>query len=172
MSDESIYIGVSSPTSLGRIWVAVSERGLVAISMLDDRNAFIDELEERHRTTVILDERRTEAYTLQVQEYLAGARERFDLPIDWSVMTPFQEKALRATCGISRGETRTYGELAGLVGNPKASRAVGRAQATNPIPIVIPCHRVISSDGKLHGYSGHGGLKTKAWLLELESSKI
>jgi len=164
-----VYIGVAEPTPLGPIWVAVNERGLAAVYTHDDKNAFVEELTARHRAAVILDEQRTEVYTRQIQEFLAGERESFDLPIDWSVMTPFQEKALKATCEVPRGETCTYGEIAAQVGNPKAARAVGRAEATNPIPIVIPCHRVISSDGKLHGYSGHGGLETKAWLLALEA---
>ncbi len=169
MKSETIYIGKSNSTPLGPVWVAVNEKGLVALSMLDDKSAFLEELAKRHRLTVMLDEQRTEEYIHQIQEYLAGERKSFDLPIDWSVMTSFQKKVLKATSEVPRGETRTYGEIAIQVGNPKAARAVGRAEATNPIPVVMPCHRVISSDGKLHGYSGHGGLETKAWLLALEA---
>jgi len=154
---------------LGAIWVAASERGLVAVSMLDEKDAFSEELRSRHGVDILVDEQRTDVYTRQIGEYLAGQRKSFDIPIDWTVMTHFQQKTLKATCDIPRGETRTYADVAAQIGNPKASRAVGRAEATNPLPIVIPCHRVISSDGKLHGYSGHGGLETKAWLLELEA---
>ena len=92
------------------------------------------------------------------------------MSIDWSVLTPFQERALRATYDIPYGRVKTYGEIAQLLGNPRAARAVGRAEATNPMPLVIPCHRVIGSDGGLHGYGAGEGLATKAWLLELESS--
>ncbi len=169
MNSETIYVGSTIITPLGVVWVAIGENGLVAVSLLDDSNKFTEALDKRHRRVVVHDEQRTEECTRQIGEFLNGERETFDLPIDWSVMTPFQQKALRATCEIPRGETRTYGEIAAQVGNPKASRAVGRAEATNPIPLVIPCHRVISSDGKLHGYSGYGGLETKAWLLELEA---
>ncbi|MBC8505177.1 MAG: methylated-DNA--[protein]-cysteine S-methyltransferase [Anaerolineales bacterium] len=169
MTSEIIYIGSTNPTPIGVIWVAVGEDGLIRVSMSDDKKSLIEELENRYRVNVIVDEQRTETYTRQIEAYLRGERENFDLPIDWSVMTPFQMKALKATYEIPSGETRTYGEIAAQVGNPKAARAVGRAEATNPIPIVIPCHRVLNSAGKLHGYSGHGGLETKAWLLELEA---
>ncbi len=171
MNSEKIFIGNTNPTPLGVVWVAVGGEGLVSVSMMDDRNSFVEELEKRHRKEVVFDDQRTAPYTNQIEEYLAGKRERFDLHINWSVMTPFQKNALKATYEIPRGETRTYGEVAAQVGKPKASRAVGRAEATNPIPIVIPCHRVLSADGKLHGYSGHGGLETKAWLLELEAQE-
>ncbi|MBM3145263.1 MAG: methylated-DNA--[protein]-cysteine S-methyltransferase [Chloroflexi bacterium] len=169
MKSKTTYIGKTNPTPLGLVWVAVVGEGLLAVSMSDDKDAFIEDLENRHHAEIIFDEQRAKAYTRQIEEYLAGERESFDLPIDWSVMTPFQKKVLIATCEIRRGETRTYKEIAVRIGTPHASRAVGRAEATNPIPIVIPCHRVIGSDGKLHGYGGHGGLETKAWLLELEA---
>ena len=89
--------------------------------------------------------------------------------MDWSALgSDFQRSALRAVAAIPYGETRTYGEIAAQIGRPQAPRAVGRANATNPMPLVIPCHRVIGTDGKLHGYGGRGGLKTKQWLLDLE----
>ncbi len=164
-----LYIGCTHPTPLGIIWVAVSEAGLVAVSLGDALEIFNAELVARHpRAQVIPDEGRTHTATRQITAYLAGERTEFDLPIDWSVMTPFQENALKATLGIPRGETRTYGEVAALAGSPRAARAVGRAEATNPIPLVIPCHRVLNAVEKLHGYSGRGGLETKAWLLNLE----
>ena len=73
---------------------------------------------------------------------------------------------------IPYGETRTYGEIAAQIGTPNAPRAVGRANAANPMPLVIPCHRVIGTDGKLHGYGGAGGLKTKQWLLSMEGATV
>jgi methylated-DNA-[protein]-cysteine S-methyltransferase len=79
---------------------------------------------------------------------------------------------LKLVYAIPRGETRTYSEIAHQLRRPRAARAVGRANATNPMPIVIPCHRVIGTDGKLHGYGGGEGLKTKAWLLQLEGAVI
>ncbi len=85
-------------------------------------------------------------------------------------MTPFQIEALQKVYEIEYGRTLTYGDVAKQLDKPGASRAVGRANATNPMPIIVPCHRVLGSDGKLHGYGGPGGLETKAWLLRLEGS--
>ncbi|MCC7117176.1 MAG: methylated-DNA--[protein]-cysteine S-methyltransferase [Anaerolineales bacterium] len=109
-------------------------------------------------------------YAQAVREYLQGKRRPFDLPIEWAALTPFQQKALRAVYKIPYGETRTYQEIAIAIGHPHAPRAVGRANATNPMPLVIPCHRVLGTDGKLHGYGGGTGLPTKAWLLKLEGA--
>jgi len=84
------------------------------------------------------------------------------LKIDWSILSSdFQRDALRAVFSIPYGETRTYADIAALIGHPQAFRAMGRANATNPMPLVIPCHRVIGTDGKLHGYGGKGGLKPR-----------
>ncbi len=104
----------------------------------------------------------------QLREYLTGRRRDFDLPINWDCLRPFQQKALQATYAIPFGEVSTYGQIAAAIGSPRSARAVGRAQATNPMPIIIPCHRVIGSTGGLHGYGGKSGLATKAWLLRLE----
>jgi methylated-DNA-[protein]-cysteine S-methyltransferase len=120
-------------------------------------------------TFIQVDQTKTTDEVQQISEYLLGERETFDLPIDWSGLTPFQEKALRATYDIPYGEVKTYGEIASQLGNPRAARAVGRAEATNPMPLVIPCHRVIGADGGLHGYGAGQGLETKAWLLKLEA---
>ncbi len=166
----AIYIAEVSPTPLGPIWVAVNEGGLVAVHTHADEAAFRAELEGRYRAAIVYDEVRTREAREQIHAYLVGERQQFELPINWSVMTPFQKKALQATYAIPRGETRTYGQIAAATGNPRAARAVGRAEATNPMPIVIPCHRVIGSDGRLHGYGGRGGLDTKAWLLRLEGA--
>jgi methylated-DNA-[protein]-cysteine S-methyltransferase len=109
--------------------------------------------------------------TQQIKEYVEGRRRVFDLRIDWSfVPSEFQRKALQAVLAIPYGQTRTYGQIAAQIGYPLASRAVGRANATNPMPLVIPCHRVTGSDGRLHGYGGVGGLRTKAWLLKMEGA--
>jgi O-6-methylguanine DNA methyltransferase len=104
----------------------------------------------------------------QILEYLHGQRRRFDFAIDWDSLLPFQRRVLQLTYDIPYGQTCTYAELASLAGSPKAARAVGRAQAANPMPLVIPCHRVVGTDGSLHGYGGPGGIRLKAWLQELE----
>jgi methylated-DNA-[protein]-cysteine S-methyltransferase len=105
----------------------------------------------------------------QLKAYFAGKRERFDLPLA-PEGTPFQRAVWKLLCEIPYGETISYGELARRIGNPKASRAVGLANGANPIAIVIPCHRVIGSNGKLTGYGG--GLPLKEKLLALERRQL
>lgn len=109
----------------------------------------------------------------QLTEYFFAGRRQFDLPIDWRTMQPYQEQVLRVCCAIPYGQTRTYGELAQQTGKGlDAARAVGSIMASNPIPIVIPCHRVVGKDGKLHGYGSPGGVEDKALLLKLEGQRI
>lgn len=108
----------------------------------------------------------------QVREYLAGERRCFEIPIDWSQMRPFQQRVLRFTAAIPYGQACTYGQVAASLGLPGGSRAVGAALGANPIPIVIPCHRVVGGDRRLHGFSAPGGIETKAWLLALEGHSI
>ena len=106
----------------------------------------------------------------ELKEYAAGRRRAFELALDWSAIGPFQRAVLQAASRIPFGETRSYAWIAREIGKPRASRAVGRALATNPIPIILPCHRVIGSDGGLHGYGG--GLPMKAMLLKLEGAML
>jgi len=108
----------------------------------------------------------------QLIAYLAGTRREFDVPLDRSAITGFQAEVLRLTSAIPYGEVRTYGELARSMGNPAASRAVGGALARNPLPILIPCHRVLAASGQLTGYSAANGIATKAHLLKLEGHRI
>lgn len=106
----------------------------------------------------------------QLLQYLQGKRKQFDLSIDWSRMTAFQEAVLKLTLEIPYGEVRTYGQLAQMLNKPSASRAVGTALANSPVWIIIPCHRVISASRDLTGYAG--GIPVKQRLLELEGHKI
>jgi methylated-DNA-[protein]-cysteine S-methyltransferase len=164
------WFGVRDVSPIGPVWVAVSARGLVAVELGEDQDAIIRIVQRLGFEQISPDAERTAGALEQIVEYLAGKRKSFDLPIDWSVLTSFQSRALRATFEIPYGEVRTYGEIAQGLGKPGAARAVGRAEATNPMPLVIPCHRVIGTDGKLHGYGTGNGLETKAWLLKLERS--
>ncbi|MDD2922960.1 MAG: methylated-DNA--[protein]-cysteine S-methyltransferase, partial [Anaerolineales bacterium] len=116
-----------------------------------------------------INQTKIEPYAKEIFEYLDGARKKFFFAIDWSALNPFQLKTLKAVYAIPYGQTRTYAEIAAQIGHPNAYRAVGRANATNPMPLVIPCHRVIGADGKLHGYGGGDGLPTKEWLLKMEN---
>jgi methylated-DNA-[protein]-cysteine S-methyltransferase len=104
----------------------------------------------------------------QIRDYLAGSRRDFDLTLDWRGMTPFELAVRQYTRGIPFGEVRTYGQVAQAVGKSGAGIAVGGVQASNPMPLIIPCHRVLGSDGKLHGFNAPDGVKTKAWLLAHE----
>lgn len=108
--------------------------------------------------------------TEQIAQYFAGERKAFDVPLNLDGVTEFRAEVLRALMEVPYGETTTYGELARAVGRPKAVRAVGSACATNPLPILIPCHRVLRSDGALGGY--RGGTEAKRFLLALESIDV
>lgn len=105
----------------------------------------------------------------QLEEYFTGERKAFCLPLG-PKGTDFQQRVWKALQEIPYGETRTYGEIAAAVGNPKAARAVGMANNRNPIGIIVPCHRVVGANGKLVGYAG--GMEKKEWLLELEKQNL
>ncbi len=117
----------------------------------------------------IRDRQRCKEVRLQLHEYFAGRRQRFDLPIA-PHGTPFQRRVWRALRGIEFGTVRSYGDVARDIGQPGAARAIGQANGRNPLPIVIPCHRVIASDGSIGGYTG--GLAVKHRLLALEGIEL
>ncbi len=166
-------VGKLENTPVGTIWIAASPRGLVAISLWDDESRFMAEVA---RLTGTVPDRVAEpgpfiSHALaELDAYLRGELKEFTTPIDWSTLKPFQRQALELVCAVPYGHTSTYGAIAGQLGRPGAVRAVGQANATNPVPIIIPCHRILGADGKLHGYGARGGLETKAWLLRLEGS--
>ncbi len=168
-SDSPIYIGELNETHLGDLRIAASDFGLIAVEWADSQLHF-DSFLQRLKRPIQSDFRKTAPYAREIHEYLNGKRTAFTIPIDWSLFRPFQREALQVVFRIPYGETCTYHEIAVEIGRPNASRAVGRANATNPMPIVIPCHRVIGRDGKLHGYGGGEGLKTKEWLLKMEGA--
>jgi O-6-methylguanine DNA methyltransferase len=149
--------------------LAASDFGLVAIEWADAQPEF-EAFLERLKQTIQPNPRVMAPYIKQLREYLEGKRRTFTIPIDWTIFRPFQREALQAVFRIPYGETRTYAEIAAQINRPNAWRAMGRANATNPMPLVIPCHRVIGADGKLHGYGGGEGLPTKEWLLRLEGA--
>lgn len=166
-----LYIGELNGTPVGDLRLATSDLGLVAVEWADSQPQF-DAYLQRLKRPVQPNARKIAPYAKELREYLNGRRSAFTIPIDWSLFRPFQREALQAVFRIPYGETCTYHDIAIEIGRPNASRAVGRANATNPMPIVIPCHRVIGRDGKLHGYGGGQGLKTKEWLLRLEGAVI
>jgi len=168
-SDPKIYLGELKNTPLGDLDLAASDLGLVAVEWASSRPELHAYL---HRWARPVEENtgKIRRYAKELREYIDGNRRKFTFAIDWSVLSPFQRKAMRAVSAIPYGETRTYAEIAAQIGHPRAYRAVGRANATNPMPLVIPCHRVIGADGKLHGYGGGTGLPTKEWLLKMEGA--
>ena len=169
MNKPPIFIGSIKSTPLGEVWAAVSEHGLVTVEYGVTRKVFEANVRKQTKRDVEYAPKQVETILKQIKEYLDGKRRSFDVVIDWSVLSSdFQRAALKKVLAIPSGKSRTYAEIAAAIGHPDAPRAVGRANATNPMPLVIPCHRVIGSDGKLHGYGGKGGIKTKAWLLKME----
>lgn len=156
------YKVMDSP--VGKLKLVASEKGLVAILWENDKptRVRLGEMVEDSSQRVLV---QTE---LQLKEYFAGERQAFDLPLDMRG-TQFQKDVWEALLAIPFGETRSYGELAKKLGSPTASRAVGAANGRNPISIVVPCHRVIGSSGKLTGFAG--GLDVKARLLEMEGGE-
>jgi methylated-DNA-[protein]-cysteine S-methyltransferase len=153
-------------TPIGPLFVAVTERGLVRISFGRDDDEVLHELAARLSPRVLAAPGRTDDVRRQLDEYFAGRREEFDLQLDRSLSHGFRRKVLEELSHVGYGHVTSYRALAEQAGNPKASRAVGTAMATNPIPIVVPCHRVLRTGGGLGGYGG--GLDTKRWLLQLE----
>ncbi len=159
------YATLDSP--LGELLVAVTPRGLVRIAYPgggDD--AVLAELAERVSPRVLLAPERTDAVRRELDEYFNGERRKFSTPVDWSLVHGFAQGVLRATARVPFGETATYRQVAEAAGSPRASRAAGNALGSNPIPIVVPCHRVLHSGGGLGGYSG--GLERKRALLTIE----
>jgi O-6-methylguanine DNA methyltransferase len=170
-SSLQIYIGELNDTPLGDFRLAASDLGLLAVEWAESQPE-LDAYLSRFAVAPEPNVRRLKPYARELQEYLQGKRHEFTIPIDWSPFTPFQREALQAVFRIPYGEIRTYIDIAREIDRPHAYRAVGAANAMNPMPIIVPCHRVIGMDGKLHGYGGRGGLKTKEWLLKMEGAVI
>jgi methylated-DNA-[protein]-cysteine S-methyltransferase len=161
------YAVVDSP--VGALVAAVTSQGLVRLAYEDFEGGVdevLDSLAARLSPRILEAPARLDAVRRELDEYFAGRRETFDVPIDWTLYSDFGRRVLQATAGIPFGHTATYGQMAAQAGNAKASRAAGRALGANAIPIVVPCHRVIGTSGKLTGYTG--GMYRKEALLRLE----
>jgi methylated-DNA-[protein]-cysteine S-methyltransferase len=152
------------------LWAASSLEGLIRVSFGISRADFTAELEKYYPEGEIVFSHAPDSALTQLCEYLNAARHNFTVPLDLSKTTSFQQQVYQTVMQIPYGETRTYGEIARLIGKPNAARAVGAANGANPIPILIPCHRLVGNDGSLRGYGGAGGLTTKQFLLDLEIS--
>ena len=152
---------------LGPLTVIVTRRGLVRLSYGNEAvDEQLDEVAARVSPRILASPERTDAVRRQLDEYFAGARRGFDVPIDWRLVRGFAGDVLRATARIPFGSVSSYREVATEAGSPNAYRAAGNALGSNPIPIVVPCHRVLHAGGGLGGYTG--GLERKRFLLDLE----
>jgi methylated-DNA-[protein]-cysteine S-methyltransferase len=158
------------PSPLGDLLVAMTPRGLVSIYYEDagEREALLDRLAGRLSPRVVEAPARIDPVRRELDEYFAGTRTKFEVPLDWSLTDGFTRRVLRATARIPYGGASTYREMATRAGSERAVRAAGNALGANPIPIIVPCHRVLRTGGALGGYGG--GVARKRFLLDLESA--
>lgn len=161
------YASMDSP--VGELLVAVTPRGVVRVSFASEvADLVLADLAERVSPRVLRLPQRTDEARRELDEYFAGSRKQFDIPVDWSLVRGFAQGVLRATARVPFGQVTTYRLMAEAAGSPRASRAAGNALGSNPIPIVVPCHRVLHTGGGLGGYAG--GLERKRLLLTFEGS--
>jgi methylated-DNA-[protein]-cysteine S-methyltransferase len=162
------YASVDSP--LGPLLVATTPRGLVRVAYTEpgSQDEVLEELAARVSPRVLESPARVDEPRRELDEYFAGRRMEFDLSIDWSVLRGFTLKVLRETARIDFGELRSYADVASAAGSPRAVRAAGNALGANPMPVVVPCHRVVRTGGAIGGYTG--GLERKQFLLRLEGT--
>ena len=156
------------PSPLGDLLVAVTPRGLIRLAYgAEERSdTVLDELARRVSPRMLEAPAALDEVRRELDEYFAGKRTSFDLPIDWRLHDGFSRRVLRATWRIPYGELLTYAQVAAKAGSPRGSRAAGNALGSNRIPIVVPCHRVVRTGGMLGGYTG--GVERKQFLLGLE----
>jgi methylated-DNA-[protein]-cysteine S-methyltransferase len=161
------YTTFDSP--LGRLLLAASPRGLLRLAYEDQaEDATLQDLAIRVSPRVLEMAAPLDPARRQLDEYFRGRRRSFEIPIDWALTAGFRRRVLRATARVPFGNLSTYREVATAAGHPRAARAAGNALGANPIPVVVPCHRVVRTGGELGGYTG--GLERKLLLLELEGS--
>jgi len=154
-------------TPVGALLLAATERGLVRVAYeRENHDTVLDTLAARVSPRILRAPQRLQTAVREIDEYLAGRRRDFNLPLDFALSRGFRQTVHRHLSHIAYGHTESYKEVATHIGNPKAVRAVGTACATNPLPVVVPCHRVLRNDGTLGGYIG--GAAAKTILLDLE----
>jgi methylated-DNA-[protein]-cysteine S-methyltransferase len=162
------YATVESP--FGPLLVATTRRGLVRLAYPDEPpEEALQDLAKEVSPRVIESPRMTDEVRRELDEYFEGERRRFEFRVDWALSRGFTRRVLQATARIPYGKVSTYRDMAGRAGNPRAYRAAGNALGSNPIPIVVPCHRVLHVSGGLGGYTG--GLYRKEFLLSLEGAR-
>jgi methylated-DNA-[protein]-cysteine S-methyltransferase len=155
------------PSPLGELLLVAGARGLTQMHYLDGPlDATLALIAERRSPRIVESAAALDPWRRELDEYFGGTRRRFEAPLDWDQMSPFQRAVLRATAAIPYGATSTYTGVAVAAGSPHGQRAAGNALGANPLAIVVPCHRVLRSGGAFGGYTG--GLARKHYLLELE----
>lgn len=156
-------------TPVGSLLLAATEKGLVRVAFAtEDHASVLASLADRISPRILQAPRRLDPAAREIDEYFGGRRHGFDLPLDFSLSRGFRRLVLAHLRDIGYGETTSYAALAAAAGSPKAARAVGTACATNPLPVVVPCHRVVRGDGAIGQYAG--GVEVKKALLALEAS--
>ncbi len=161
------YAPIDSP--FGRLLAATTGQGLVRLAFPEEEvDSVLEGLARRISPRIIEASAPLDRTRRELEEYFGGRRRMFELPLDWSLIGTFGQRVLKATAAIPYGDVLTYGEVATDAGSPRGSRAAGNALGSNPIPIVIPCHRVLRRGGVLGGYAG--GPERKRWLLDLEGA--
>lgn len=161
------YRVIDSP--LGPLLLAATDVGLVRVAYAsENHDTVLQNLAERISPRILLAPARLDTVARELEEYFEGNRRRFDLPLDWRLSAGFRSTVLHHLPEIGYGHTASYAAVAKLAGNPKAVRAVGSACATNPMPVIVPCHRVVRADGGMGGYLG--GVEAKRTLLTLETA--
>ena len=164
---EKIYYSSFESPILKKVFVASTERGVCMVDFFKSEKVFLKRLKEHFPGKIIKDDRKNGRVLSQLKKYLKGELKRFDCKLDFRG-TPFQKKVWAALAKIPYGQTRSYKEIARAIGHPKAFRAVGNANGENSIPLILPCHRVIESNGGMGGF-GHG-VKVKKQLLDFEKA--
>ena len=165
-TDLNSYSVIASP--IGSIALLAGGRGLRAVFICSDAEELRRSLEESYPGLAEASNALHEKARTQIEEYFGGRRTGFTLDLDLSTLSPFRRRALHALSRVPFGEFVSYGELALRLDPPSAARAIGGAMACNPLPLILPCHRVLGKNGSLTGYSGGEGVATKAWLLDFE----
>ncbi len=161
------YARVDSP--FGTLTVALTQRGLVRLAFPEEPlEGVLDRLAARVSPRIVEAPGHLDAVRRELDEYFDGSRRSFGVAVDWGQIGAFARRVLGATASIPYGAMLTYREVAAQAGSPRGSRAAGNALGANPVPIVVPCHRVLRSSGSLGGYAG--GLERKRWLLEHEGA--
>src|SRR6185437_9723861 len=161
------YTTIDSP--FGPLLAAGTERGLVRLAFPEEsEDSVLERLAARISPRIMRAPARFDEVARELDEYFVGRRRAFETDLDWSLIGPFGKRVLGVTAAIPYGSVLSYIEVATEAGSPRGSRAAGNALGSNPIPIVIPCHRVLRTGGALGGYGG--GLERKRWLLELEGA--